>query len=212
MTEQVGKIEKPLAEPFRQRKKVYLVPLLYSSESAPSEYKEKYSHYWQQVTEQLANLEAKIGQISRIYHESISLSGDKALEVMEKLNPDSCAIAKSKCGCGAILEGIEEKELLEEVMDWERCLLVGLISEKVAGKVSEFYLEASAKRYEAMAKKLSETLKDNEAGLLFIREGHKLQFPADIEVFSVFPPELDQIQRWLRGHARAEEKEASAEQ
>ncbi len=60
MTEQVGKIEKPPAEDFKQGKKLYLVPLLYSSEDAPSEYKEKCSCYWQQVIEQLSNLESKI--------------------------------------------------------------------------------------------------------------------------------------------------------
>ena len=93
-------------------------------------------------------------------------------------------------------------------MDWERCLLIGFVSEKVASKVSEFYVEAAKKRHEFMAKKLEETLKDDEAGLLFIGEGHRLQFPSDIEVFSVFPPALDEIHRWLRDHAKNEEEEA----
>jgi len=81
----------------------------------------------------------------------------------------------------------------------------------VASKVSEFYVEVAKKRNELMAKKISETLKDDEAGLLFIREGHSVQFPIDIEVFSVFPPALDEIHRWLRDQAglgieKAEEK------
>jgi hypothetical protein len=52
-----------------------------------------------------------------------------------------------------------------------------------------------------MAKKISETLEDDEAGLLFIREGHSMQFPGDVEVFSIFPPALDEIHRWLREQA-----------
>ena len=47
-----------------------------------------------------------------------------------------------------------------------------------------------------------ETLKDDEAGLLFIREEHSVQFPGDIEVFSIFPPTLNEIHRWLRDQAR----------
>jgi len=38
----------------------------------------------------------------------------------------------------------------------------------------------------------------DQAGLLFIREGHLAQFPKDIEVFSVAPPALDEIHRWQR--------------
>ncbi len=208
MTEQVGKIEKPPAEDFKQGKKLYLVPLLYSSEDAPSEYKEKCSCYWQQVIEQLSNLESKIGRVKRIYHETISQSGEDGMKLVERLNPSSYQIAKGKCDKGAVFEAIEEKELLKETMDWERCLLIGFVSEKVASKVSEFYVEAAKKRHAFMAKKLEETLKDDEAGLLFIGEGHRLQFPSDIEVFSVFPPALDEIQRWLRDHAKEEEEEA----
>jgi hypothetical protein len=55
-----------------------------------------------------------------------------------------------------------------------------------------------------MATKIRETLEDDEAGLLFIREGHSVQFPSDIEVFSIFPPALDEIHRWYRDQARLE--------
>jgi hypothetical protein len=87
-------------------------------------------------------------------------------------------------------------------MDWQRCLMIGFMSDKVASKVSEFYVEAAKKRNEYIAKKVSETLKEDEAGLLFIREEHSVQFPSDIEVFSIFPPALDDIHRWYRDQAR----------
>jgi len=205
MTEQIGKIEKPPVEPFKRGKKIYLVPLVYSDENVPSEYREKCICYWQQVEEQLTNLETKVGKVKRIYHESLSLCGDEGMKFIEKLSLNSYQIAKSKCDDGASLEAIEDRELLEEVTDWERCLLLGITSEKVAGKVFQFYLEASKKRYEFMSKKMNETLKEGEAGLLFIREGHSLQFPNDAEVFNVFPPALDEIHRWLRDRAKAKE-------
>ena len=80
--------------------------------------------------------------------------------------------------------------------------MIGFMSDKVASKVSEFYVEATKKRNEYIAKKISETLKEDEAGLLFIREEHSVQFPSDIEVFSIFPPALDDIHRWYRDQAR----------
>jgi hypothetical protein len=72
----------------------------------------------------------------------------------------------------------------------------------VASRVSELYVEAARKRNESMAKRIGETLKNDEAGLLFIREEHSVQFPSDVEVFSIFPPALDEIHRWLRDQAR----------
>jgi len=211
MPEQLGKIERLEVEHFKQGKKLYLVPLIYSGEEAPDEYKEKCSRYWQQVAEHLTNLAAKIGKINRVYHESIFQSGEDGMKAVERLNPSSYQIAKTQCDNGAIFETIEERELLEEVMDWQRCLMLGFISDKVASKVSEFYVEAAKKRNEFMAKKISETLKDDEAGLLFIREEHCVQFPVDVEVFSIFPPALDEIHRWYRDQARLKTEKMAEE-
>ena len=211
MPEQLGKIERLEVEHFKQGKKLYLVPLIYSGEEAPDEYKEKCSRYWQQVAEQLTNLASKIGRVNRVYHESIFQSGEDGMKAMERLNPSSYQIAKTQCDNGAIFEIMEEKELFEEVMDWQRCLMLGFMGDRVASKVSEFYVEAAKKRNEFMAKKISETLKDNEAGLLFIREEHSVQFPSDIEVFSVFPPALDEIHRWYRDQARLEIEKVAEE-
>lgn len=90
-------------------------------------------------------------------------------------------------------------------MDWERCLLTGLISQKVARQVYESYHEASHKRYEHLGKAIDESLKEGDVAVLFIREGHLVQFPSSIDVFSVFPPALDEIHRWARDQAAKRE-------
>jgi len=207
MAEQLGRIERPEISDFANKRKLYLVPLLFSGEKAPEEYQEKFSLYWAQVSEHVANLEAKIGKVSHVYHESIALGGEDGLKVLERLNPASYRIAKEKCQSGAVLEATEDKELADENMDWERFLLIGFLSQKVAKVVSDFYEETSRKRYEHIARRIDETLKADEAGILFIREGHMVQFPRDIEVFSVAPPALDEIHRWQRQRLAAEEKD-----
>jgi len=209
MAEELGKIEKPEAGQFKEKRKLYLVPLLFSWEDAPEEYNEKLEHYWQQVREHIANLESKIGKVNKVYHESITISGEEGLKVLEKLNPSVCQIASDKCQSGAELEVVESKELVEESTDWERHLLMGFISQKVARMVSEFFAEASRKRYEHIASRINETLKDNEVAIFFIREGHMVQFPPDLEVFMVAPPVLDEIRRWLRDFPANENKEES---
>jgi len=207
MSQELGKIEKPEAASFKQKRKLLLIPLIYSYKDAPSEYNDIYELYWTQVAEHIVNLEAKIGTVSRVYHESISLGGEDGLKIMEQLNSKSCQISKQKCQDGAKLEVIEDKELAEETIDWERCLFIGFLSNKVARKVSEFYIEAARQRYEHISKKIDETLKADEIAILFIREGHLVQFPQDIEIFSVAPPALDEIRRWLRERTLTEEPE-----
>ena len=202
MPEELGKIERLEAERFKQGKKLYLVPLVYSGENAPDEYKEKCSRYWQQVAEQLSNLASKIGRVNRVYHESIFQSGEDGMNALERLDPGGYQIARTQCDNGAVFEAVEDEELFEEVMDWQRCLMLGFMSDKVATKVSEFYVETAKKRNEFIASKIGETLKDDEAGLLFMREEHSVQFPNGVEVFSIFPPALDEIHRWLRDQAK----------
>jgi hypothetical protein len=206
MSEQLGKVEKPEAEHFTHQRKLYIVPLVFSGKESPPEYIEKFNLYWEQVNEQIANLESKIGKVSYIFHEAIAQTGDEGIKAMDRINPPGCRIVRDRCKSGASFEATEDKELNEESMDWERFLLAGFISQKAARKVSELYVEASRKRYEHIARRIDETLKDREAGILFIREGHMVQFPKDIAVFSVTPPALDEIQRWLRSR-EAESKE-----
>lgn len=210
MTETLGQIERPETSKFLVKKKIYLVPLILRGHEPPAEYVEKVELYWKQVTEHIDGLEMKIGKINQIYHESVLSGGEEGLKFLEKVSPESFKIAKEKCQNSALLEVIEDKELVEENMDWERFLMIGFMSEKVARLVTDSYLEASRKRYEHISRKLNELLKEGESALLFIREGHRVQFPKDIEVFSVAPPALDELHRWLRDNQKKHEEEHKA--
>lgn len=198
MSEELGKIEKPEAEGFQKGRKLYLVPLFYVGRDAPAEYLEKMDKYWHQVEQHINNLEAKLGQVSRIFHELIPASGEDGVNTVKDLNEKCYEIVKSRLDKGVPLEATEDSELLTEFMDWGRCLGIGLQNQKVFTRVYESYVEVSKKRNEFIAKHIDETLKADEAGILFMREGHQVQFPADIEVFYVSPPALDEINRWFR--------------
>lgn len=200
MAEQLGRIEKPEANRFAGGRKLFLVPLLFSGKDAPDDFVKKFTHYWDEVRKQIENLEAKLGKISRIYHELTFVGGEEGLKVLEKLNEKSYQIARSKSKDGAELQATEDSDLAQESMDWERCLMVA-VGEKVRGRISGFYLESSRRRYEHISRRIDETLKEGEIGLLFVREGHRVQFPKDVEVFNIYPPVLDEINRWLRNYS-----------
>ncbi len=208
---ELGKIEKPEAERFRGKRKLYLVPLIFCGKEAPVEYVDRFTLYWQQVSQHIANLESKIDRIKHVYHESIAESGEEGLKVIEKICASSYEISREKGKSSAVIEATEDRELVEESIDWERSLLMGFVSEKAARVVSQLYMEVTRKRYEYIAKKIDETLKEDEVGVLFIREGHMVQFPKDIEVFSVAPPALDDIHRWQRDRIKSEEEKEKVE-
>ena len=78
--------------------------------------------------------------------------------------------------------------LLEESSDWQRCIGIGLVSEVVLSTALDGYQQATKRRFEHIASRIDETLVGDEAGVLFIRDDHRVQFPSDIRVFYVAPP------------------------
>lgn len=209
MSSELGRIERPEAAQFTGQRKIYLVPLVFAPAKPAADYADLYERYWTGVREHLLKLENSIGAIARVYHESVSRESDEGLAEAEKLNPKSGAVARSKVEAGASFEALEDEELVAETFDWQRCLMVGLESRKVAEQVWKSYSEANSRRFEVMARRIDETLKPEEAGLLFISEDHRIQFPPDIRVFYVAPPALDEIHRWMRDQRRRARREGS---
>ncbi|MBI4332018.1 MAG: hypothetical protein HY673_12120 [Chloroflexi bacterium] len=204
MAEEIGKIEKPDAGGFQAGRRLFFIPLLFSPREALPEFQQLVDKYWNEVESQLSNLELKLGRVTLVYHELIPAGGAEGAKAMEELNSKSYAIARPRLENAAVLEAMEDAALLTEFMDWGKCLSVGLQNEKVFQQVYDAYTEASKKRTAHIAAKIAGTLKENQIGLLLMREGHQVQFAADIQVFYISPPSLDEIKRWLR--ARENEK------
>ncbi|MBM3156354.1 MAG: hypothetical protein FJ004_03610 [Chloroflexi bacterium] len=198
MTQELGKIERPSVESFKGARKLFFIPLVFSPRQLEGELLQMVFRYWDQVESQLTGLELKLGSVKKVYHELVPSGGDEGSKIIEELNSTSYEVVRSRLERGAQLEGLEDTDLLTESMDWTRCLAMGLQNEKVFSKVYEFYTQAQNKRNEHIAKRIDETLKEGECGVLLMREGHHVQFPPDIEVFYVSPPGLDEIKRWLR--------------
>ena len=204
MTEELGKIQKPSVEDFKKGRKLYFVPLISSVGEEDIELDLKIGKYWEQVESQLANLEEKLGQVTCVFHEMVPVSGEEGTRTIAAFCQDSLKITRKRMDKGARLEPVEDAVLLLEFMDWGRCLSIGLQSQPVFNYIYEAYNKAQKLRNETIAKKIDAALAENTAGILVMREGHQVQFPADIQVIYVSPPALDELKRWLR------EREAAA--
>ena len=208
MSEELGNIERPLAEEFRPERKLFFVPLIFASEELPAEFLEMVNRYWEQVQAQVASLESKLGDVSRVYHELIppgDEEGSNALGGVEELNTGSHSVVRTRVEKGAKLQSIEDGELLAEYVDWGNCLAAGLQNQRVFDQVYSSYVAVQRRREEHIAKRVDETLEKGGTGLLLMREGQGVQFPRDIRVFYIAPLALDEIRRWLR--ARQSEAE-----
>ncbi len=213
MSQELGKIEKPSAEEFKMGRKLYFVPLVYSGKWAEDEYLEKYNKYWEQVDRQIEDLELRLGKVNRVYHEFVSEGGQDGVKMLTEMNEKSHQIIKKRLDNGAQLEATEQRESLTEFMDWTMCLAIGLQNTNVLSKVYEYYVQASKKRNEHIAKQIDETLEADEVGVFLMREEHQVQLPSDIQVFYVAPPALDEIKRWLRDQeTKARESKAQKDQ
>lgn len=212
MAEELGKIEKPSVEEFREGRKLYFVPLVYAGKDSPLEYLMKHDKYWSQVEEHVAGLEVKIGEVAAIFYEMVVKGGEEGNKEIEEINPRGHDVVKRRLDKGAKLQPVEDGDLLAEIMDWSRCLTVGLQNQRVFTTIYNSYIEASRKRNEYIAKRIDETLEKDGVGILFMREGHQVQFPPDVQVFYVAPPALDELKRWLRDFESAKrEKENTGE-
>jgi hypothetical protein len=195
---ELGQIQRPLADEFSGKRKLYCVANIYPVEEAENDYHELVRKYWDEVAQQIEKVEAA-GKVQKIFCEIIYQQGDEALNVLGTINERMLQIIKKKLEEGSTLIPLENKEILGPYSDWSNCLRV-VFTKEVFSKILEFYKEFSEKRLQHFMSVIDSNLAEAEAGLLFMKDEDrsKLQFPKDIEVFLITPPSYDDIIRWFR--------------
>ena len=194
---------KPEAGQYQEKRKLFLVPAFVLPPHAPEDGRALLDRYWSEVRDHLDNLERSLGAVVHVYHANVFSDGEDGMRLVELLNPQGYSLIQVMCQSTARLEAIEDRALVEESSDWQRCISIGLASEKVLTLALEAHQEATKLRFEHMSARIDETLKDGEAGALFVQEDHRIQFPSDIQVFYVAPPGLDALKRWINDQVRA---------
>ena len=202
VTTPLSQFPKPEAEQYKARRKLFLVPNFGFAPSAPEEGQSLLERYWSEVRDHIDNLERSLGTVSHVYHETVFSEGDEGMKLVEGLNPSGYSFIQAMCRSTAHLEATEDRALVEENSDWQRCISIGLVSEKALSTALEGYHQTTQSRFEKIGARIDETLKEGEAGVLFVREDHRIQFPSDIQVFYVAPPSLDALKRWISDQIR----------
>jgi hypothetical protein len=195
---ELGQIDRPSAESFSRKRKLYCVPNIFPLYDAPDDFKVLFNKYWDEVAQQIEKIEVA-GKIKKIFCEMIYLQGEEMVNILARFNEKIQQIVKKKLEQGGALLPLEDKEIFGPFIDWGNCLKV-ISTKEVFTKVLEFYTELSNKRLQHILSVIDSNLSEAEAGLLIMKDEDraKLQFPGDIEVFLVTPPSYDDITRWFR--------------
>ncbi|HAL49734.1 MAG: hypothetical protein CL694_08265 [Chloroflexi bacterium] len=204
MTQQpLSQMPKPRADSYGSARKLFLVPNYVFPPGVGDEAETMLQRYWSEVRDAVGNLERTLGQVNHVFHEMLFEEGDAAIPLIETMNPMGCGFIQALASSDANLVATEDGEMVNEHTDWQRILSMGPSSEKVMTMAMEGFQSTLQARYSKIAERIQETLGEGEVGVLFVREDHRVQFAADIQVFYVAPPALDALKRWIDNQVRA---------
>ena len=197
MNEELGKIKKPNAEKVLGKKKAFICVLLQAPQEASKELHDLIFNYWEAVDKNISNLEEKTGVVKKIFVEGIPGTGEDVAINLKEASLGAWNITEERRKTGAEFSELENLEILQKVIDWSKCLNVGLTNRGVAEKISEELKNESQARIEYIKSSLDKNIKDGESVIIFTGN-QEISIPNDIEKFIISPPELDLVAQWVK--------------
>ncbi|MCW3997006.1 MAG: hypothetical protein NWF10_00355 [Candidatus Bathyarchaeota archaeon] len=199
----LGKIEKPKISDFGESRRLFCIPLIpqVNQKDLAENLKKSVKEFWVQVASKIEDLK-RIGEVSHVFVESVTKDGEPGLDMTKHLSEECYGIVKEKIEKGAKLVAVENEEIFNEFLEWSLCLSVIRRSQKVLTKVLEFHQDTRDRRNNEIAKKIDESLKKNDCGLLLMSDENRMQIQtilsSDIQVFLIHPPAYNDIMRGFR--------------
>ena len=196
---ELGKISKPTVERFNNKKRLIYVPIFFIPPQL-TEIKENnpFNEYWKEIANNINKLELSLGKIDIIFHEMNTKPAKEGLDIIENLNQNGIDFIKILYNSGSKISDFENEELVTELMDWQRALSSGIMSEKAREIISKEYTETNSERNKNLLNKISKELNIGSNGILFMREDHGLQFDNDTEIFYVSSNTISKVHDWLK--------------
>jgi hypothetical protein len=196
-TEESGSAGNTAPGDISTARKVYIVTMVQPSEGAPEGFEKRYDAYWAAIDKQVSQLEEKAGAVAHIFVEGVVGTGDDAMLMVRQSNPGAHTVVNRRVLAGAVLDEYEDAGLFGKVVDWGRCLHIGLINPEVAEEIQGKYDEATRQRSAHLQNRLDAGILESETALVF-GGGSDTNVPDGVEKFLISPPELDELERWVK--------------
>ena len=214
---ELGKIDKPDAEKFSEKRKLYVVPILPFEEMSSQFNLEnaKIERFWGEVREKIEHFLSVYGNIGTLYIEGIGDDKEHDIKLFEKYGTESnhYKLLKNLVENDAKIRGIDKESLHGKLRliyeEYSKSFLPEIkeIHEGFYGKEIDFdgwrkFLTDRIQEIQGeMTKFTSDILKEmpeNTNGVLIITEGRVIEYPDDVDIFQIRPPAFDEIVRNIR--------------
>lgn len=193
------------------RRKALIVQIVQPIPELPG-YEERVSAYFAAARQHITRQEASLGPVARVFAEGVIEAGMDGMLGLRQVNPPLHQLVKSFVDAGAPLTPFEEPELLQEMIEWSQCLSTQPSSEKVHNLLREQYVAAAKARGAHIEAVLDASIGAGEVALIVASPGFT-PMPSDVERYLISPPELDQLDRWMREQlAKAQQEMMQAAQ
>ena len=172
-------------------------------------YEQRANDYWNAARAQINRQIPSLGPVKHIFAEAIAGRGEDAMLAMQQLNPAMHRFAKSFADEGASVAQFEDADLLEEVADWSQCINAQPRTQKVREVIVNHYNAAALARSQHLATALDAGIGPGEVAVILAMSDN-VPIPQDVERYIISPPELDQLDRWLRQQVELAQREMQA--
>jgi hypothetical protein len=174
-----------------------LVPRMYTEEEfkgfvavLPEDFKVRTHEFWSYVEEKLQGF---AGKIQRVYRDDVWKGGEAAVAYMSFIDHKNSLIVKRLVEKGAVFEATEDAMLVGESKSW-----LEMVKQNPLDPVPlEFYEETIRERNDYVARRIDETLSDDETGILFMIPDREINVKEPVKVIKVcrFDPG-DYLRSW----------------
>lgn len=148
-----------------------LVPRMYTEEEfktlvsvLPEDFGPRALEFWNYVEDKL---QAFVGKIQKVYRDEICQGGEEALARLSSMHRENFMIVKKLVDNGAVFEATEDPTLVAESTSWAET-----IKHNPLDPISlEMYQDTIRERDNYVSRRIDETLREEETGLLFLKPG-----------------------------------------
>lgn len=174
-----------------------LVPRMYTEEefktlaiALPEDFGPRTLEFWSYVEEKLQGF---VGKIQRIYRDEVCQGGKEGVAYLSSVDRENSLIVKKLVEKGAVFEATEDAMLVAESKSW----LEMVRQNPLDPMPLELYEETVRERDDYVARKIDQTLRVEETGILFLKPGRKIDLNDSFKVIKVcrFDP-ADYLRSW----------------
>jgi hypothetical protein len=162
-----------------------LIPRMYTEKEfksivsvIPEDFRPRTLEFWNYVEDKLR---AFVGKVQRVYRDEICQGGEEAIAYLSALQSENLVIIKKLVDNSAVFEATEDPMLVAESASWAET-----VKNNPLDTISlEMYQETMRERDNYVSRRIDETLRAEETGVLFIKPGRTIDLDGRVKIIKV---------------------------